>query len=92
MQFIRRLEWDDTNTDHIAEHGVTVEEVEEVCFSRPLLLKSRRETRLVFGRTADGAYLLVVVRLKEKGMARCITARPMTAKEKRYFLRRRRPT
>jgi len=91
MRRITRLLWDADNISHIADHGVTPDEVEEVCFSRPWLLKSRAVTRLALGQAADGTYLLVVLRLRQKGVARCITARPMTAKEKRLYERRRPP-
>lgn len=37
MAIIRRLIWDDANVAHIAEHGVAPDEVEDVCFGRPLL-------------------------------------------------------
>ncbi len=90
MVRIQRLEWDENNEEHIERHRVTPEEVEEVCFGRPLIMKGRRGTRLAYGSTLSGDYLLVVLRLKEKGVARCITARPMTAKERRFYLRRRR--
>jgi uncharacterized DUF497 family protein len=66
MSVIRRLQWDEANVAHIADHGVTVDEVEDVCFARPLVLKSRRGTRLALGRTATGAYLLVVLRMKAR--------------------------
>ncbi len=90
MQRITRLDWDDTNREHIGRHGVTPEEVEEVCFSGPLMMKSRSGTRLAYGRTLAGRYLLVVMKLKDGGVARCITARTMTDKERRLFVKRRR--
>lgn len=89
MQRITRIEWDRENEQHIARHGVTSEEVEEVCFSHPLVRKSRQGTRLAYGQTVAGRYLLVVLRVKSEGMVRCITARPMTTKEKRYYRQRR---
>lgn len=91
MRRIKRLLWDETNVEHIATHGVTPDQVEEVCFSRPVLLKSRAGTRLALGQTVAGEYLFVVLRLEDSGSARCITARPMTTTEKRLY-RKRRPT
>jgi uncharacterized DUF497 family protein len=92
MRRITSLEWDDANREHIDRHGVTPQEVEEVCFSRPLLMKSRGGTRLAYGQTLAGRYLLVVLRLMDGGVARCITARTMTDKERRFYGKRsRRP-
>jgi len=68
---------------------VTPEEVEEVCFGRPLV--QRRNPRgtirynYVLGQTNAGRYLFcVVVRFPDdKGYP--VTARAMTTKEKRRF-------
>lgn len=40
---IRELLWDDWNEEHISQHSVTPEEVEEVCFGEfwPLHVKGR---------------------------------------------------
>ncbi len=89
MHRIAGLEWDDENRDHIARHGVTSDEVEEVCFSGPLLMKSRKGTRVVYGQTLSGRYLFIVIRLFYGGGARCITARSMTDKERRFYRKRR---
>jgi uncharacterized DUF497 family protein len=88
MHRITGLEWDDASREHIDRHGVTPQEVEEVCFSRPVLMRSRHGTRLAYGQTLAGRYLLVVLRLMDGGVARCITARTMTDKERRFCARR----
>lgn len=90
MQRISRLEWDDENEAHIGRHGILMADVEQTCFSRPLVRKGREGTRLVYGQTLAGRYLLVVLRLRAQGTARCITARPMTTRERRYYRQRRR--
>jgi uncharacterized DUF497 family protein len=81
--------WPQDRIDHIAEHGVTPEEVEEVCFGQPLVLrgKSRGENPVyyVLGQTARGRYLFCVVIRFPDGVGYAVTARPMTAKEKRRF-------
>lgn len=88
MRRIRRLEWDEHNEEHIARHGVSPEEVEEVCFARPMLVRSRQGSHVALGQTHAGRHLVVVLRFKAHGLARCITARNMTDKEKRYYRRR----
>lgn len=49
------------NVEHILEHGLTPEDVEEVIFN-PVDREESRSTRLpiVFGFTPDGRYILVV--------------------------------
>jgi len=37
---IDELIWDDWNVEHIAGHDVEPEEVEEVCFGRPLVRRA----------------------------------------------------
>jgi len=40
---IQRLLWPEERIDHIARHGVTPEEVEEACFGKPFVRRSRSE-------------------------------------------------
>ena len=80
---IARLEWDETNIEHLARHGVNPEEAEEACYYRPYILKGRHGAYLLFGQSDDGRYLFVVVRYKGNGVARVITARDMTDAERR---------
>ena len=88
--------WTDEDIEHIARHGVTPEEVEEVLDSRPLWLKGRRhpETGLMilnaFGRTEAGRYLFVVFSPRGRGRGRCITAREMDSRSRRLYHRHRR--
>ena len=87
MRF-RSFEWDDANIGHIAGHGVTPEEVEEVCYNRPLVLRGRQNRYYVLGQTDSGRYLMAVVIPKFGGFARVITARPMDDAERRRYMRR----
>jgi uncharacterized DUF497 family protein len=50
------------NVQHIAEHGITLEEVEEVLLNRrnPHTVSRTSGNRLVFGYTSTGRYLAVV--------------------------------
>ncbi len=81
--------WPQERIDHIAEHGVTPEEVEEVCFGKPLVLraKSKGENPVyyVLGQTAAGRYLFCVVIRFSEGVGYPVSARPMTSKEKRRY-------
>jgi uncharacterized DUF497 family protein len=72
-----------------AQHGVHPEEVDEVCFGRPLVqrAKASRENPVyyVLGQIASGRHLFCVVIEFPDGKGYSVTARPMTRKEKRRF-------
>ena len=75
--------WDAHNVEHIARHGVTPNEVEEVVRTdkaRWFTDDSVRPGRLVVLRPATSGRLLVIVfdRPTPSGLAYCLTARPMT--------------
>lgn len=56
---IHELIWPQDQIDHIARHNVALEEVEEVCFGRPMTLraKSKGSIRYIMclGRPQQGA-------------------------------------
>jgi uncharacterized DUF497 family protein len=87
--FIRDLNWDEENLDHIAAHTVEPDEVEDVCYGSALIERASEGKHVLLGQTADGRYLFVVVAHKGKGVFRVITARDMTESERRRFSRRR---
>ena len=82
------FDWDEDNIDHIARHGVDVDEVEEALSRKPLIRKGRSERYWAFGQTEAGRHLFIVVKNLGKGWARVITARNMTKTERRYFRRK----
>jgi len=86
---IHEIIWPEDQIDHIARHGVTPEEVEEVCFSRALVQRAKSKGKnpvyYVLGQTAAGRYLLCVVIQFPDGKGYPVTARPMTDKEKRRY-------
>jgi uncharacterized DUF497 family protein len=52
----------------VGKHGVTIEEVQEAFEDpRALITRGRWETRLVYGRTEAGRYLLMVTRPEGRG-------------------------
>jgi uncharacterized protein len=88
---IHEFVWPEDRVEHIAQHGVTPEEVEDVCFGRPLVLcaRSRGQNPVyqVLGQTRAGRYLMSVVIGFPEGKGYPVTARPMTDKEQRRFKR-----
>lgn len=80
--------WDEANIGHIARHGVTPKEAEQVFFD-----KNHRVTRdrkhstgekrsAVFGKTVNNRHLAVVFTVR-KSKIRVVTARDMNRNERR---------
>jgi len=81
--------WPEERVEHIARHGVTPEEVEEVCFGKSMVrrVKSEGENPVYYinGQTESGRYPFCVVIRFPDGNGYPVTAREMTAKEKRRY-------
>ena len=86
---VQTFEWDEQNINPIARHGVNPEEVEEACYNRSYILKGKEGLYLIYGRTFDGRYLLIVTRYRGRELIRTITARDMTDAEKKLYQKRR---
>jgi uncharacterized protein len=86
---IHQFIWPADRIDHIAQHDVTPEEVEEVCFGRAFVQRAKSEGRnplyYVLGQTEAGRYLFCVVIRFPDGRGYPVTARPMTDKERRRY-------
>jgi len=93
-------DWDEDNIDHIAEHGLRPEQIEEVYYGEgpypPLALKNRKkkgrtaEYRYrLWGTDASGTFIEVILApYPEYGLWRCITAFPMSPPTQDAYLRR----
>lgn len=86
---IASIYWTEDSVDHIARHGVEPEEVEEVCFRHPLIIRGRKtgtlKSYLAFGQTEAGRYLAVVFRPLDGGEVFVITTRDMDGAERRRY-------
>jgi uncharacterized DUF497 family protein len=86
---IHHFIWPQERIDHISRHGVTPEEVEEVCFGKSLVRRTKSEGEnpvyYVLGQTHAGRHLFCVVIQLPRGNGYPVTARAMTAKEKRHY-------
>ncbi|MEM2002099.1 MAG: BrnT family toxin [Candidatus Methanomethylicaceae archaeon] len=84
---IHELEWDEINIAHTAEHQVEPSEVEELIFQDAPHYRRGRSKRLyqVYGQTAAGRYLFVILRYLGRHRGRVVTARPMTRAERRLY-------
>lgn len=81
--------WPEDRIIHVARHNVVPQEVEEVCFGRPLILRAKSQGNnpvyYVLGQSATGRYLFCVIIHFPDGKGYPVTARPMTQKELKRF-------
>lgn len=61
MAFVGQLRWDPWNVTHIARHGVTREEVEQVCRGDSVRLQSYLGRIVLVGPTEAGRVIAVVL-------------------------------
>ena len=87
MLQIDDLIWEERNIEHIARHGVTMDEVEDVCYSATLFKRGRNEILEAYGQTEDGRYLVVFLAKRGRGIYFPVTARDMNDRERRTFRR-----
>ena len=84
---IEKVSWDQETVDHISNHLVSPEEVEEALFNDadiPVLMRGREGKYLAYGKTHGGRFLFIVWASKYK-KTKIITARDMTEMEKRFY-------
>lgn len=62
---IYELIWPEDRVDHIAQHGVLPEEVEQICFSQPLIQQAKSKGQnpvyYVLGQTESGQHLFSLI-------------------------------
>jgi uncharacterized DUF497 family protein len=87
MLRIESLEIDDHILDKIEIiHHIKFEEVEETCLcDQRHVRKGKEGLYKVFGQSASGRYILVVLANKSGGVWKVATARLMTDTEKRHY-------
>ncbi len=82
------FEWDDANTEHIARHNFTAEEVEEVFEGSFRIRRVGTSRYTALGQTLDGRLAFVVFERRQRRVIRVITARDMDNKERRQYHRK----
>jgi hypothetical protein len=84
---IDELVWTEENEEHIAEHGVTPQEVGELFFEEgPYFRRGPGENLYhVYGQTGAGRYLFVVMIYLGDRKGFVVTARDMDKKEQRLY-------
>lgn len=77
--------WPEERVEHIGRHGVSPEEMEQVCFGESFVRRAKSEGEnpvyYVLGQTDAGRYLFCVVIRFSDGNGYPVTAREMTTKE-----------
>ena len=91
-------DWDEDNVSHIARHGLSPEQVEEVYYSEgpfpTVALRKKRphgkEIRYrIWGTDAAGSFIETVVAIfPAYGVWRCVSAYEMSATTKKAYLKR----
>lgn len=85
MLYILRLVWDSWNVAHITLHGVTQDEVEEVCHNDPLVQIGKKGRLLVIGLNQDTKMLTVILDQESLGVYYPVTARTASKKERKLY-------
>jgi uncharacterized DUF497 family protein len=83
----KEFDWDEHNVGHVAAHGVTPHEVEEVVRGKNVMFAAPRgqEKRWkVLGQTVGGRYLVVVITIRHSRI-RTVTAYPMNKRERGIY-------
>lgn len=93
-------DWDEDNIDHIAQHGIRPEQVDEVYYGEgpypTLAVKTKKKKGRMteyryrlWGTDASGTFIeAIIAPFPEYGLWRCVTAFPMSAATQKAYLRR----
>ena len=86
---IREVEWPPAIKEKVAgRHGLDPDQVEAALLSRRAYLRrAGRDRYFVFAQASDGTYIIAVAAY-DSGVARVISARRMTERERRTYQRR----
>ena len=82
------FEWDEGNIRHITDgHDVDPDEAEQVFYNGAYVIRVGGRYR-AFGQDDSGRYLFIICEQRD-ALVRVITARDMTARERRFYERHR---
>ena len=88
---INEFIWPQDRIEHIGNHGVEPNEVEEVCFGHAFVQRAKTSGKnpvyYVLGQTSAGRHLFCVVIQFPDGKGFPVTARPMSPNEKKRYNR-----
>lgn len=84
------FDWDEDNIRHVAAHGVTPEEAEQVLLNDPAdggVQDHENEERFVEVGVTDAMRILVVITTMRKELIRVVTAYPAPAIFRDFYMR-----
>ena len=83
---IKHLVWEEWNIEHIAQHDVLPEEIEEVCQANPQTSGAKKGRIRVTGRTKKGRLISLFLDPEpEEGVYYPVSARVASRKERRAY-------
>jgi len=85
---IHELDWDAWNEEHIAQHGVSRTDVEEICLGRRQADVAHGDRLRIIGRTSAGRVVVAILDPLGGGRYYCVTSFPATGRTRREFLDR----
>ena len=85
MILVSQLRWDDWNRAHIDEHGITPEQVEEVCGGPYIIRQGYKGRLMLIGPEATGRILVAVLDPEDEGTYYTVSARPASRRERRIY-------
>ena len=84
---IESIHWDDANIEHIARHGLSPSDIEDLCFGEHIVFKGREKRYILYGQTRAGNMLMIVLQRLHEQVYKPLTARTMTENEKHSYRR-----
>lgn len=88
MVYVDDIDWSGAMVEHVARHGVHLDDVEDVVFGTPFVTRGREGTYRFVGQTRGGRFLTVVLVRREASLFAVVTARDATPEGRRAFRRR----
>jgi uncharacterized DUF497 family protein len=82
---ILRLVADPDREEHVAAHGVAVDETNEIAFGKHVVRRVREGRYRLVGQTFSSRYLTVFVAARGGGDFGLVTARDATSEDRRAF-------
>jgi hypothetical protein len=82
---IQELVWNTWNIEHSGRQHILPREVEEVCYSNPVISRARNGTLRIIGQTYSGHFLTIFLASRDRGSYFVVTARDATEAERRRF-------
>ena len=83
---IHTLVVDEHRLEHIARHGVTIEEVMEIVSGDYVHIQGHHDRWLLIGQTSQGRFLTIVVGARTQSRTfGLVTARPASREERNFY-------